>query len=198
LTQIGVEELKLSKYQRDVYVISEVYKVAQLVNLYDAKKDDFGEADPRRFYFTVLQSLKLAQPRTQRTPLTKTPLDCSLEAGLYFEEEMNQRQLANYGADSRLVELIFDIERLRTFHLLSWNLYRIGVADARATTWVGDEPRAPDNLTPMIENSSAAIQNMYKAIIPYVDTNYRSSKEFEVAFMQKMNQDAARDFPVRK
>jgi hypothetical protein len=54
-----------------------------------------GDADPRRFYFTVLKGLRVAQPRTPRTPLIGVGIDCDPEAGLYFEEEFNRSSLQN-------------------------------------------------------------------------------------------------------
>jgi hypothetical protein len=196
--QIGVEELKVSNFQRDVHLIAETYKVAQLADLYEVRKDNLGDADPRRFYFTVLESLRIAQPRTSRTPLINVGIDCSPEIGLYFEGKLYQRQLAEFGADQRLVNLIFDMERLRTLYQLSWNMFDKGINDVRAMTWAGDTPNAPDTIGPMIATSSAATQNMYRAIVPYIDRQLPSEKALEAAFLGKVRQQAERDYPVQQ
>ena len=97
-----------------------------------------------------LSSGKLDQA-TPGTPLISVGIDCDPEAGLYFEEEFNQQQLAKSGANQRLVDLVFDIERLRTLYQLSWNLFNKGMDDVRATTWLyaichrPGEPRRLDN-----------------------------------------------------
>ena len=116
--QLDAERLALSDLQRDVHVIYETYEVAELADLYETKIDNLGDADPRRFYFIVLQGLRIAQPRTTRTPLVNVGIECDPEAGLYFQEEFYQQQLAKSGADQRVVNLIFDIERLRTLYQL--------------------------------------------------------------------------------
>jgi hypothetical protein len=120
------------------------------------------------------------------------------EAGLYFQEEFNQRDLAKSGADQRIVNLIFDIERLRTFYQLSWNVFNKGIGDVRATTWKEDEPTSPDSITPMIATSSAAMQNIYKAIMPYIDKQLPSKKALEARFMQTKAQQINRDYPTQK
>jgi hypothetical protein len=55
--QLDVERLKVSDLQRDVHLIYETYKVAELADLYETKIESLGDADPRRFYFIVLQGL---------------------------------------------------------------------------------------------------------------------------------------------
>ena len=56
--QLDAERLALSDLQRDVHVIFETYEVAELADLYEIKIDNLADADPRRFYFIVLQGLK--------------------------------------------------------------------------------------------------------------------------------------------
>jgi hypothetical protein len=197
LIQLNAEKLVFGNFQRDVHLIAETYKVAELADLYETSIDSLGDADPRRFYFTILNGLRIAQPRTPRTPLISVGIDCDPEAGLYFEEEFNQQQLAKSGADQRLVDLVFDIERLRTLYQLSWNLFNKGIDDVRATTWTGDDLNTPDSITPMIAASSAATQNMYNSIIPYVDKQLPSRVTFEISFMQKRVQEAKHDYPAR-
>jgi hypothetical protein len=196
--ELGAERLRMSDFQRDVHVIEETYKVAELADLYEAHIESLGDADPRRFYFTILQGLRIAQPRTPRTPLISVGIECDPEAGLYFQEEFYQQQLAQSGADQRLVDLAFDIERLRTMYQLSWNVFNKGISDLRATTWSGDTRGTPDSIAPMIATSSAATQNVYRAIFPYIDKQFPSEMTFENRFMQKQVQQAARDYPVQK
>ena len=117
--QLDVEKLRLSDFQRDAHIIYETYEVAELSDLYETKIENLGEADPRRFYFVVLQGLRIAQPRTTRTPLVNVGIECDPEAGLYFHEEFYQQELAKSGANQRIVNLIFDIERLRTLYQLN-------------------------------------------------------------------------------
>jgi hypothetical protein len=174
------------------------YEVAELANLFETKIESLGEADPRRFYFVVLQGLRIAQPRTIRTTLVNVGIECDPEAGLYFQEEFYQRELATSGANQGVVNLILDIERLRTFYQLSWNVFNKGIDDVRATTWKGDEPTSPDSITPMIATSSAATQNIYKAIMPYIDKQLPSKKTLETRFMQAQVQQVTRDYPVQK
>lgn len=196
--QIDAERLQLSDFGRDVRLIYETYKVAELSDLYETKIDSLGDADPRRFYFKVLQGLRIAQPRTMQTPLVSVGIECDPEAGLYSFEEIDQQQIAKYGADQRFVNLIFDIERLRTLYQLSWNLFNKGIDDLRATTWNGDTPNSPDSITPMIATSTAATQNIYKAIIPYIKKQLPSEVTFEMRFMEAKIQQAGRDYPVQK
>ncbi len=196
--QLDVEKLRLSDFQRDAHVIYETYEVAELSDLYDTKIDNLGEADPRRFYFVVLQGLRIAQPRTTRTPLVNVGIECDPEAGLYFQEEFYQHELAKSGANQRTVNLIFDIERLRTLYQLNWNLFNKGIDDVRATNWNGDIPSTPDSVTPMIATSSAATQNIYKAIIPYIEKQFPSKIALQTRFMQTQVQQATRDYPAQK
>lgn len=196
--QLDAEKLALSDLQRDVHVIYETYEVAELADLYETKIDNLGDADPRRFYFVVLQGLRIAQPRTTRTPLVAVGIECDPEAGLYFQEDFYQQQLAKSGADQRVVNLIFDIERLRTLYQLNWNMFNKGIDDLRSTTWKGDVPSTPSSVTPMIATSSTATQNIYKAIIPYVAKQLPSTIAMQTRFMATQVQQATRDYPVQK
>ena len=92
---------------------------------------------------------------------------------------------------------VFDIERLRTLYQLAWNLFNKGIDDVRGTTWKGNNAVAPDNITPMVAVSSAATQNMYKTVIPFIDEQFPSEGTLEMRFMQEQNQLAQHDYPVR-
>ena len=120
---LNAERVKFSDFLRDVHVIYDTYKVAELADLYEVTADKLGKADPRRFYLVVLQGLRIAQPRTMRTPLINVGIGCDPETGLFFQEEFYQQQLAKSGADQHTVDLVFDIERLRTLYQLTWNLF---------------------------------------------------------------------------
>ena len=138
------------------YALSTTHtKLQNLADLYDVTADKLGKLDPRRFYLMVLQGLRIAQLRTTRTPLINVGVGCDPEAGLYFQEEFYQQQLAKTGADQHTVDLVFDIERLRTLYQLTWNLFNKGIDDVRGTTWRGDNAVAPDNVTPMVAASCA-------------------------------------------
>jgi hypothetical protein len=50
----------------------------------------------------------------------------------------------------------------------------------------------------MIAASSAATQNMYNSIIPYVDKQLPSRVDFEIRFMQKRMQEAQYDYPTQR
>jgi hypothetical protein len=195
--QLTAERVKFSDFLRDVHVIYDTYKVAELADLYEVTADKLGKADPRRFYLLVLQGLRIAQPRTMRTPLINVGIGCDPEAGLYFQEEISQQQLAKSGADQHTVNLVFDIERLRTLYQLAWNLFNKGIDDVRGTTWKGNNAVAPDNITPMVAASSAVTQNMYKTVIPFIDEQFPSEGTLEMRFMQEQNQLAQHDYPVR-
>jgi hypothetical protein len=190
--------MMVSNFQRDVHIIAETYNVAELADVYEVTKDSLGDADPRRFYFNILESLRIAQPRTPRTPLISVGIDCDPEAGLYFYEEFNQQVLAKSGANQRLVNLVFDIERLRTFYQLCWNLFVKGIDDTRRTTWVGDNPNTISTIAPYIATSGTTIQMMYKVVIPYIDAQFPSKYAFEQAFKLKTKREAEHDYPVRR
>jgi hypothetical protein len=192
------EAMMVGNFQRDVHVIAETYNVAELADLYEVTKDSLGDADPRRFYFTILESLRIAQPRTPRTPQVSLGIDCDPEAGLYLYEEFNQQVLAKSGANQRLVNLVFDIERLRTLYQLCWNLFNKGIDDTRKTTWAGDTPKTVSTIAPYIANSGTAIQTMYKEIIPYIDAQFPSKYAFEQAFKAKTKREAEQDYPARR
>jgi hypothetical protein len=81
---------------------------------------------------------------------------------------------------------------------LSWNVFNKGVSDLRATTWNGDNATTPDSIAAMISTSSAATQNIYKAIFPYIDKQYPSELMFQNRFMQKQVQHATHDYPVQQ
>jgi hypothetical protein len=192
------ERLVVSNFQRDVYLINETYNVAKLADLYEISMESLGDADPRRFYFKVLQLLRVAQPRTPRTLLISTGVECDLEAGLFFEEEFNQQQLAEAGADQRLVNLVFDIERIRTLYQLCWNVFTKSIDDVRTTTWKGDLPNAPDSITPMIASSDTATQNMFRAIIPYIDNQLPSEIQLETQYLDERRRQTLHDYPVQR
>jgi hypothetical protein len=198
LIQIDVERLKTSDFQRDVHLIFDTYKVAELADFYETQIESLGDADPRRFYFIILQGLRGVQPRTPRTPLVGVGIDCDPEAGLFFQEEFYQRELTKTGADQHMVNLVFDIERLRTLYQLCWNLFNKGLDDVRATTWKDDTPNSPDSITPMISVSSAATQSMFKVIIPYIDQQLPSKVALEARFKAKQRREAEQDYPVQQ
>ena len=113
--------------------------MAKFVDLYNMKKEQLGDASPLRFYLVILDMLRITQPRVSPTQLIKTGIACDPEAGLFWEEQFYQQQLAQYGADQKLSTMIFDIELLRTLYQLSWNVFNKGISDVRATKWVDDE-----------------------------------------------------------
>jgi hypothetical protein len=96
------------------------------------------------------------------------------------------------------VNLVFDIERLRTLYQLCWNLFNKGLDDVRATTWKDDTPNSPDSITPMISVSSAATQSMFKVIIPYIDQQLPSKVALEARFKAKQRREAEQDYPVQQ
>ena len=81
---------------------------------------------------------------------------------------------------------------------LSWNVFNNGISGLRATTWIGDVPSTPDSITPMISTSSAATQNIYRAIFPYIDKQFPSEVTLEMRFRQNLVQQATHDFPVQQ
>jgi hypothetical protein len=196
--QSAAERLIISDYQRDVHVVYDTYKIANLADLYEVRLEDLSDGDPRRFYFTILNKLRVAQPRAPQTPQISAVIECDPEAGLFFEQEFNRRQLAKVGAEQRLVNLVFDIERLRTLYQLSWNLFTKSLDEGRATTWNGDKPNSPDRINPMIATSSTATQNMYKTIVPYIDQQFPSELRFETRFLAKVRRQAEQDYPVKQ
>jgi hypothetical protein len=101
-------------------------------------------------------------------------------------------------AEERLVNLVFDIERLRTLYQLSWNLFAKSLDEVRGTTWNGDTPNSPDSINPMIATSSAATQNMYKTIVPYIEQQFPSEGTFETKYLAKVNRQARQDSPVKQ
>ena len=198
LIQIDVERLKTSDFQRDVHLIFDTYQVAELADLYETEIESLGDADPRRFYFTILQGLRTVQPRTPRTPQVSVGLDCDPEAGLFFLEEFYQQELAKTGANQHTLNLVFDIERLRTLYRLCWLLFDKGLDDVRATAWKNDTPSSPDSVTPIVSASSAATQNMFKVVIPYIEQQLPSKVALEARFKAKQRQQAEHDYPTQQ
>jgi hypothetical protein len=197
LIESQAEELKYGEFQRDVHVIAETLQVARLADLYEVKSETLGDADPRRFYFTILESLRVAQPKTFRSELVDVGLDCDPEAGLFFEESFNQQELGKGGDDQHLVDLISDIERLRNFYQLVWMSFTNGIADIRATTWVGDTPNTPDTISSAVASSSNSMQQMWRVTIPYIDKQMPSEKQLEMAYRQKFNEAVEQEYPAR-
>jgi hypothetical protein len=187
LASISAEENVVNNYKRDVQVIAETYRVAKLADLYEVKKEDLGDADPRRFYFVILERLRVSQPHTPRTPQIGQENNCDPEAGLFFEEEFNRQQLAKSHGDPRWANLIFDMERLRTLYDLCRNLLAKGITDVRATMSSGDA-NSPRSIESYIAASDAAIQSMYSTIVPYIDQQFPSDWSFEQDYLLKKEQ----------
>jgi hypothetical protein len=199
LIQLQVEGVKYSNFERDVHVIVGTLEVARLADLYEVSKTDLTEADPRRFYFIILDSLRIAQPRAVGTPRIDNGISCDPEAGLFFEESFNKQELGKRGMDEqRLVDLNKDIERLRTFYQLSYLRLNKEIDDTRATRWKGDTPDMPDSVSPAIEVSGVSMQQMWTAIVPYIDKQFPSEKTFEAAYLARLNAATQREHPTVK
>ena len=195
---LNAEKTQFSNLKRDVHVISAIYDVAKLYDMFDLDISQLDEVSPLKFYLSILGALRNAQPKVSLTPIVSVGIDCDPEAGLYFEESFNQQELAKGGANQRVVNMIFDIERIRTLYQFSWNAFDKGLKDLRATTWTGDKPNTPDSIGPWVSSSSAAIQNIYKTVIPFIDKNVPSDAQVETSFMARQAQDASKDYPVRQ
>jgi hypothetical protein len=198
LALIGAQKMTVSNFQRDVHVLAEIYRVAEFADLYDVKAEALGSDDPRKFYLTILEMVRIAQPRTSRTSLVKSDIECDLEAALFLMEEFNQQQLAKNGANQRLVNLVFDIERLRTLYQLFRNLLDKGLAEFRAATWVGDTPKFPSIIQPYIATSFPATQLMYKHVIPYITQQHPSEQALVTAFLTQQKNQIEKDYPASK
>jgi hypothetical protein len=194
--EIGALKMRFSALERDVKVILFVYQVAKMVDIYELGKERLGEASPLLFYMAVLDALRLAQPRVTLTPITNAGFKCDPEGGLYWEEEFVKREIKKGAVDQRLVNFIFDIERLRTLYQLDWNLFNKALDDLKKVKWIGDEPDIPDTISSYIETSGAVIRDVYKVVTPYINSNLPSDEQVESWFMQKQAEDAAKDFPV--
>jgi hypothetical protein len=192
LASISAEKKIVNTYRRDIQVIAETYRVAKLADLYEVKKEDLGDADPRKFYFVILERLRVSQLDTPRTPHIGQE-NCDPESGLFFEEVFNEQQFQQARGDRRFANLIFDIERLRNLYDLYRNLLTKGIADVRGRTWSGDVANSPDNLQSYIEAASPPIQAMYKTIVPYIDQQFPSDASFE-----KTKEQIERDYPTKK
>ena len=57
---------------------------------------------------------------------------------------------------------------------------------------------SPNSIGPWVASSSAAIQQMYSVIIPFITKNLPSEAEVESSFMQEAAQNAAQDYPTMK
>jgi hypothetical protein len=174
----------MSNYKRDIQVVAETYRVTRLADLHGISKEDLADTDPRKFYFEILQRLRVSQPVTSRTPQLRQETNCDLEAGLYLEEELTRRRLGKAGdfrfrktADVKgLVNLISDIERLRNLYELSRNLLTRGIADVPGTLVPGE----PSNsIGSYIAASNAEIQSMHSTIVPYIDQQFPSDWSLE-------------------
>jgi hypothetical protein len=195
---LNAEKIQFSNLKRDVHVIYSIYDGARLYNLFDLDISQLDDVSPLKFYLSILAALRNVQPRVSLTPIVSAGIDCDPEAGLYFEEAFNQQELAKSGADQRIVNMIFDIERIRTLYQISWNAFDKGMRDLRATTWTGDKPNTPDSISPWVSSSSAAIQSIYKTVVPFIDKNVPSDAQIETSFMARQAQNASTDYPVNK
>jgi hypothetical protein len=130
--------------------------------------------------------------------LVKSDIECDLEAALFLMEDFNQQQLAKNGANQRLVNLVFDIERLRTLYQLCRNLLDKGLAEFRAATWVGDTPKFPSITQPYIATSFPATQLMYKHVIPYITQQYPSEQALVTTFLTQQKNQIEKDHPASK
>jgi hypothetical protein len=194
------QRLKVSNFQRDVHVLAETYHAAELADLNDVKAETLGSDDPRKFYLTILEMMRIAQPRAPRTPLVKSNTECDLEAALFLMEEFNQQQLSkNAVMSQRTLNMISDIERLRTLYQLSKNLLEKGLAEFRgATVAVRGEAKFPNIIEPYIAASFPATQLMYKHIVPYIAQQYPSDQALETAFQGEQKKQIERDYPASK
>jgi hypothetical protein len=90
-----------------------------------------------------------------------------------------------------MVNLIFDIERLRTLHQYSKNLLEKGLAEFRgATVAVGGEAKFPNIIEPYIVASFPATQLMYKHIL--------RTRRSRMAFQGEQKKQIERDYPASK
>jgi hypothetical protein len=200
LALIIAQRLKTSNFQRDVHVLAETYHAAEIADLYDVKAETLGADDPRKFYLTILEMTRIAQPRAPRTPLIKSNIECDLEAALFLMEEFNQQQLSkNAVMSQRMVNFIADIERLRTLYQLSRNLLDKGLAEFRgATVAVGGDAKFPNIIEAYIAASFPATQLMYKHITPYIAEQYPSDQALETAFQAEQKKQIEKDYPASK
>ena len=200
LALVIAQRLKVSNFQRDLHLLAETYRAAELADLYDVKSETLGTDDPRKFYLTILEMLRIAQPRAPRTPLIKSNIECDLETALFLMEEVNQQQLSkNAIMSQRMVNLISDIERLRTFYQLSKNLLEKGLAEFRgATLEVGGEAKFPNMVEPYITSSFPAVQLMYKHVVPYIAKQHPSDQAIETAFQGEQKKQIEKDYPSSK
>ncbi len=178
LASISAEKNIVSNYKRDVQVIAETYRVAKLADLYGVSKDDLGDSDPRRFYFEILERLRVSQPRIDREPQLRQADICDPEVGLYLEEKVFRQQLGKSGDFKRLLNLISDIDRLRNLYDLSTNILTRGIADLKAAVLSDD---ASSSIGIYIASSSNAIQSMHATIVPYINRQFPSDESFEQA-----------------
>jgi hypothetical protein len=198
MIQTTIEAVNLSDFQRDVHVISEVFGVAKLADLYDVKQSDLGRDDPRQFYYKILLMLQANQPKPTRTALIRSGIDCDPEAGLFMEEEFASRQIAqNSVLAPQMQELVADIERLRVLYQVVWKTFGHSADDVRAMRWNGDDPFIPDTVTPMIEGSDDVSKRIYKIVVAYIDSQMPTETTFEARHRQKIGEKAERDFPLK-
>jgi hypothetical protein len=198
LILVGAEEVYFSKFKRDVHVIADTLKISELADQYEVKQADLAPADPRRFYFTILEALRVAQPRAAESPRNNTGIPCDPEGGLFFQESFDLQLLRKGGLnDEHLIAHIADIERLRTLYQLVWLAFDKGLDDVRATTWNGDQANSPSSLSSAISIQSNSMQQMWKGVVPYIDSQMPSEKELENAYQAKMSAEAQREYPVR-
>ncbi len=172
--------------------------MAKLADLYEVKKEDLGDVDPRKFYFVILERLRVSQLHAPRTPQIGQENNCDPETGLFFEEEFNRKQLAKSHGDPRLTNLLFDMERLRTLYDLSKNLLTKGIADIRSTKSSGDGPNSPSSIQSYVATSSNEIQSIYRTIVPYINQQFPSDGSLEQTFQLKAKKQIKGDHPANK
>jgi hypothetical protein len=78
-----------SGYLRDSRVITRAAKVA-----YDMSQGrTYDEKDPDFFYYSIVGLLSIQRPRDQLKVTTPNDKECSIEAGLYFDEQLMFKQV---------------------------------------------------------------------------------------------------------
>jgi hypothetical protein len=142
---------------------------------------------------------KVTQPVQPGRKIYPPPCKQCSGKGRKRSRYVNQQQLSkNDVMTQRLVNLISDIERIRTLYQLSKNLLDKGLAEFRgATVAAGGEAKFQNIIEPYIAASFPATQLMYKHIVPYIAQQYPSDQAIETAFQSEQKKQIERDYPSK-
>ena len=59
----GAEKIEFGALKRDAHLLQSLYDIAKYTDLYELKREQLGADSPLRFYFAVMEAMRIAEPR---------------------------------------------------------------------------------------------------------------------------------------